>query len=88
MAGGFWGILAVVQTTNAPLLSIALTATNTIVVWWPSPSTGWSLQQISNLETTNWAAPPETVNDYGTSKFILIAPPTGNRFCRLFQALH
>ncbi|MCX6914357.1 MAG: hypothetical protein NT167_15090 [Verrucomicrobia bacterium] len=86
MAGGFWGILAVVQTNNAPLLSIALAATNTIVVWWPSPSTGWSLQQISNLETTNWAAPPETVNDNGTSKFILIAPPTGNRFCRLFHS--
>ena len=86
MAGGFWGILAVVQTNNAPLLSIALAATNTIVVWWPSPSTGWSLQQISNLETTNWAAPPETVNDNGTSKFILIAPPTGNRFGRLFHS--
>jgi hypothetical protein len=40
------------------------------------------------LGTTNWAAPPETVNDNGTNKFILIAPPTGNRFYRLFQALH
>ena len=83
VTGGFWGIVAVVQTTNAPLLSIARTATNTIVVWWPSPSTGWSPQQNSSLTTTNWVNPPETANDNGASKFILIAPPAGNRFYRL-----
>jgi hypothetical protein len=83
VAGGFWGIVAVVQTTNAPILSITRTATNTIVVWWPSPSIGWSPQQNSSLHTTNWVTPSETVNDNGTSKFILIAPPAGNRFYRL-----
>jgi hypothetical protein len=83
VVSGFWGIVAVVQTTNAPFLSIARTATNTIVVWWLSPSTGWSPQQNSSLDTTNWTTPPETVSDNGTNKFILIAPPTGNRFYRL-----
>jgi hypothetical protein len=58
VAGGFWGIVAVVQTTHTPPLSIARTATNTIVVWWTSPSTGWRPQQTSSLDTTNWAAPP------------------------------
>jgi hypothetical protein len=32
---------------------------------------------------TNWVSPPETVNDYGTEKFILVNPPAGNRFYRL-----
>lgn len=65
---GFWGMVAVVQTTNAPLLSIARTATNTIVVWWPWPSAGWSPQQNSSLGTTNWVMPPETVNDSGIAE--------------------
>src|SRR3954471_20749330 len=43
--GGFWGIIAAVQTPGAPLLRIFNTPTNTIVVAWPAPSTGFSLQQ-------------------------------------------
>ena len=35
--GGFWGIIAAVQTPGAPLLSIARSTTNTVVVSWPSP---------------------------------------------------
>src|SRR6266536_388318 len=38
--GGFWGIIAI-QTPGAPLLSIARTTTNTVVISWPSPSTGF-----------------------------------------------
>jgi hypothetical protein len=41
----------------------------------------------SGLDTTNWVTPPESVNDNGTNKFILVAPPAGNRFYRLFKAL-
>src|SRR5437764_10911152 len=43
--GGFWGIIAAVQTPGAPLLRIFLTSSNTVVVAWPAPSTGFSLQQ-------------------------------------------
>jgi hypothetical protein len=83
VVSGFWGTVAVVQTANAPLLSIVRTETNTIVVWWPSPSAGWSPQQNSSLNTTNWLTPPENVSDDGTNKFLLIAPPAGDRFYRL-----
>jgi hypothetical protein len=48
-----------------------------------SPSTGWNLQQNTNLSTTNWVAPLETVNDDGTNRFIIVNPPAGNRFYRL-----
>src|SRR5436190_23908160 len=47
--GGFWGIIAAVQTPSSPLLRIALTTTNTVIVAWPAPSTGFSLQQNSAL---------------------------------------
>jgi hypothetical protein len=83
LAGGFWGILAAVQTPGAPLLSVWRTPTNTVVVSWPSPSAGLALYQNSNVNTTNWVSPPETVNDNGTEKFIMVNPPAGSRFYRL-----
>ena len=53
------------------------------MVYWPYPSTGWNLQQNTNLATTNWVAPAETVNNDGSINYIVINPPTGNRFYRL-----
>src|SRR5213083_183176 len=47
LTGGFWSLFAV-QTPGGPLLSITLTTTNTALVSWPSPSTGFSLQQNTN----------------------------------------
>jgi hypothetical protein len=82
VSGGFWSLFAV-QTPGAPLLSIRLTSTNTALVFWPSPSTGFGLQQNSSLGTTNWVTVSETVTDNGTNKFIVVNPPDGNRFYRL-----
>ena len=64
-------------------LSVMLTSTNTVVVYWPSPSTGWNLEQNTDLNTTSWESPPETINDDGTTKSIVVAPPTSKRFFRL-----
>jgi hypothetical protein len=41
------------------------------------------LQVNTNLATTNWVAPAESVTDHGTIKFIIVNPPTGSRFYRL-----
>lgn len=82
--GGFWSIEAV-QMPGAPLLTIRRTQANTIVISWPSPSAGFSLQQIGNLNLSNWASPAEAITDNGTNKFIIVNPPTGNRFYRLFK---
>ena len=65
--GGFWALYAV-QTPGAPMLTIQLTTTNTAMVYWPSPSTGWNLQQNNDLSTANWVTPAEPVNDNGTIK--------------------
>lgn len=80
--GGFWSLVAV-QTPGAPLLTIVRTSTNTVMISWPSPSTGFALQQNTNLNTTNWTAPAEPITDNGTNKFIVVNPPAGNRFFRL-----
>lgn len=85
LAGGFWGIISAIQMPGAPLLTIRLTQTNTVVVSWPSPSSGFSLQQNSNRNTSVWNAPAENITDNGTNKFIIVNPPTGHRFYRLFK---
>ena len=82
LTGGFWALYAV-QTLGAPALTITLTPTNTVVVSWPSPSTGFNLQQNSSLGTPGWTTPPQTVNDNGTIKFIVVNPPASNQFYRL-----
>lgn len=82
LTGGFWSISAV-QTAGAPLLSIRLTGTNTVMVSWPSPSTGFNLQVNPSLNPGAWTAVTETVQDTGTIKYIIVNPPAGNRFYRL-----
>jgi len=83
--GGFWGIIAAIQAPGAPWLTITRTATNSALISWPSPSTGWTLQQDSSLNTTNWADVPTTPNDDGNTKSVTVALPLGNRFYRLKQ---
>ncbi len=84
--GGFWGIIAAVQSTNAPLLTITRTGTNTVAVSWPSPSTGFTLQQNTNgIAAVNWSNVTVTPSDDGITKTVIVSPPTGTRFYRLKQ---
>ena len=85
LAGGFWGIVGAIQTPGAPLLTVQFTGTNEIVISWPSPSTGFFLEQNANVSTSNWVPAPEAVTDNGTNKFIIVNPPTGNRYYRLLR---
>ena len=82
LTGGFWSFLSVVQTAGSPTLRIFLTATNTAVIAWPTPSTGFNLQVNTNISTTNWvsAGSPSVV---GSENQMIIAPPVGRQFLRL-----
>ena len=84
LTGGFWSLYAV-QTPGAPSLRIFLTPTNTAIVAWPYPSTGFSLQVNTNLANTNWSAAGGTVSQVGSENQVTISPPVGNRFYRLKQ---
>jgi hypothetical protein len=53
LVGGFWSVIAAVQEPGAPLLSIERTATNSVLVSWPDPSTGFELQENLDLNPTN-----------------------------------
>jgi hypothetical protein len=81
--GGFWSLIAVVQTPGSPLLTITHSG-NSVIISWASPSTDFVLQQNSNVSNTNgWSDYVGTVSDDGTIKSVTISPPTGSRFSRL-----
>jgi hypothetical protein len=82
--GGFWSLLAVVETPGMPTLLITRTAPGTVVISWPSPSTGFGLQQNSDLGNPNgWLDFGGTINDNGTTKSVTVNALTGDLFFRL-----
>ena len=81
--GGFWGIIAAVQTPGAPFLRVFLPTTNTVVIAWPAPSTGFSLEQKSDLNAASWGGVTNTPIPVGSEKQVIVSPPVGNRFYRL-----
>jgi hypothetical protein len=64
-------------------VTVALTHTNTIVLSWPSPSTGFTLQQNSNVGSTNWTNVGLTPSNNGTTMSVVVPASPGSRFYRL-----
>jgi hypothetical protein len=84
LTGGFWSLIAAVQTPGAPLLTISRSG-GSVIVSWPISSVNWVLQQNSNAEAANWTASAYTVSTNGGSNSITISPPSGNLFFRLMS---
>ena len=82
LTGGFWSLYAV-QTPGAPTLRIFLTTTNTAVVAWPAPSTGWNLKSSTNLPTAGWIGVTNAIVVVDSENQVIISPPAGNRWFRL-----
>jgi hypothetical protein len=69
-----------------PSLTIARTTTNTVVIAWPSPSTGLVLQQNTNgLSSVNWSNITASIQDDGTNQSISVSLSPDSRFYRLFK---
>jgi hypothetical protein len=83
LEGGFWGIIAAVQTQGSPFLRIFLTTTNTVVVAWPTAATGFSLEQNGNVAAPGWVTVTNTPSVVGSEYQLTVNPPIGNKFYRL-----
>jgi hypothetical protein len=83
VTGGFWSLIAVVQTPGVPNLTITHAGNSVIVAW---PNTGsYNLQQNGNLAASaGWSLSgySVTTNANGTNS-VTITPPTGSLFFRL-----
>ena len=81
--GGFWGIIAAVQTPGAPLLSV--TRSNTfVIVSWPETATGFELQNNTNLVVASgWTNVLQIFSTNGGQISLTLPSPAGNNFYRL-----
>jgi hypothetical protein len=81
VTGGFWSLVAAVQTAGLPALTVTRSGNSVIVSW---PNTGnYALQQTSNLALTNWPTSGSAISTSNGTNSITITPPTGNLFFRL-----
>ena len=87
LVGGFWGVVAAIQTPGAPLLSAVLT-NGAVTVFWPRPAEGWALEEVASLAATPasnaWTQVSIPYQTNATQIQITVPPPVvGNRFYRL-----
>jgi hypothetical protein len=76
----------VYPTPLAPQLSLTLTATHTLFAFWPATVAGFSLQENTDLTTTNWVTVTNTsVFTNGQNQITLPIPATGGMFYRLLS---
>ncbi len=85
LQGGLWDVIAAVRTPGAPWLTVVRTGTNTVVVSWPLPATGWVLEATNAVPqgSAPWpqVEPPYETN--GTNLLFTEPLPAGNKFFRL-----
>ena len=91
VTGGAWNASSWFVESRAtfgsprPFLTITRLTPETVVIAWPSPSTGWNLQQNGTPADGTWMTPPEPISDDGITKSITVNSPAGSRFFRLAQ---
>jgi len=83
ITGGFWSFVSAVSTPTVPPLRIFLTDTNTLVVAWPAPSSGFALQQTPSLGSLNWSPVTNVVSTIGNENQVILTPQLGAEFYRL-----
>lgn len=83
LTGGFWSLIALVQTAGLPNLTIGHSGGSVIVSW---PNTGtYTLQSIGNLAIGGWTNSNLTITTANGTNSVTITPPSGNLFFRLKQ---
>jgi hypothetical protein len=68
-----------------PKLRIIPTSSNTVVVAWAAPSTGWTLQSNTNLALGDWTDVTNLVTAVGGENQVTLSPMSGQTFFRLFR---
>lgn len=86
LQGGFWAVVAAVQTPGAPWLSVTNLG-GLVLVSWPAPAEGWLLERTNNITGAPgpWTPlpPPYQTNAGVISVSFPNTPPVENQFFRL-----
>jgi hypothetical protein len=86
LAGGFWSLLAAVQTPGAPYLSVTR-RNSAVVVSWPLPAEGWVLEWTNALQQVSspWPQLPPPYQTNGANLQFTEPLPAGNKFYPLHK---
>ena len=83
LVGGFWALYGTAPVQTPPLKAI-YTPTNSIVIAWPLPDTGFKLQSASSLSPGSvWSQIPPPYLNNGTELYYVESFQTGTKFFRL-----
>lgn len=80
VTGGFWALPTAVQTTNAPLLTIAPATPGQATISWTPNTPGFVLQESWSLSPANWTNSPS-----GATNPIAVPATLPTKFYRLFE---
>ena len=80
--GDYWVIKLASDMMLEPFLTISRAAAD-VMLTWPSPSTGFELEQNSDLTTTNWTSVNTPMVDDGTNKIAHVALEPDKVYFRL-----
>ena len=83
LTGGFWSLIAVIQSAGVPNLTIAH-AGNSVLVSWPNTGT-YTLLQTSSLTGGSWVTNTTAISTNNGINTVAITPPSGRLFFRLKQ---
>jgi len=86
VVGGFWSVIAAVQTPGAPTLRIYHT-NGVVTVAWEKTADGWVLERTNALPsvTAPWPAVPPPYQTNAADLFITTNAPVGHAFFRLHK---
>jgi len=84
LEGGFWGIIAALQTEGTPLLYVT-NINGTVRVYWPLPATDCVLEQTLTLsgDPIPWSQVGFPYQTNASHIYINVSPPAGSKFYRL-----
>ena len=80
VTGGFWALPAAVQTTNAPLLTIAPATPGQAMISWTPATPGFVLQENLSLSPITWS---NSVS--GATNPIIVPAMLPTKYYRLFK---
>ena len=81
LTGGYWAAPVLIQGAGGPQMTIVKNPNQSVTVRWPSPSTGYVLQQSVNL--TAWSNSNLAVADDGTFRSVNFVPSGSRLYFRL-----
>lgn len=83
LTGGFWAGVTLIQEDGGPELSMITNPGGTMSLRWPSPSTGYVLQQSPDLTPDGWTDSTYPVSDNGNLRFVTFTPAPRRLYFRL-----